>query len=336
LYANWRDTASHADSRGHRDPLLSSPAMPRRARPVGATSLVLCGLALGCHGGQAAADSRGDAGTEPSPSGSVRVLPVDSDMPVEPSGLAFFQGELLSVSDEEDRTVFRVEIGRAAASMEPAFHFDPPPDGPSDLDLEGIAVCADHIYLVSETADELLEVKPTGESHWVPAGVRRYAVGRGLLGTPGAGLEGVTCAEDGGLVLAAEREPRALLWMSLDPPGMTAAEILDLDDTLVGHSTFSDFSDLASEPGRLWALYRYRYQILEVIGEPGSVTLEPVVDFGDRALDPRTRYVSTRFGMAEGLAADDGYFYVIDDNNDLPRAADPSDSRPILFVIPRR
>ncbi|MBI2892607.1 MAG: hypothetical protein HYY06_03585 [Deltaproteobacteria bacterium] len=262
-----------------------------------------------------------------------RVLPVEADGPVEPSGLALLDGELLSVSDE-DEVIFRIVVGESSALMEPWLVIEVPDPRPPELDLEGIAVCEGRIFVLSEGANDVMEVDPSGRSRWIGEGARSAAIARGLLGSPGAGLEGIACAERGGLVLASEREPRALLWLALEEPGRVSSQILDLED-VVGRSFSSDFSDLSSEAGRLWALYRYTYEILEVVGEPGSVALIPVAELSSVALDPRHRYSSTRFGMAEGLALDDGYFYVIDDNNDLPRAEAPADSRPLLFVIPR-
>lgn len=263
-----------------------------------------------------------------------RVLPVEAGSAVEPSGLALFEGELLSVSDEDDEVIFRIVLGETSAVMEPWLGLELPESRPPELDLEGIAVCDGRIFLLSEGAHGVLEVDLSGRARWVAEGVRSAAMARGLLGAPGAGLEGIACTDDRGLVLASEREPRALLWFAHGEPRSVRTQILDLED-VIGREFSSDFSDLAAAEGRLWALYRYTYEILEVVGEPGSVALLPVAELSSLALDPRYCYSSTRFGTAEGLAVDDGFFYVIDDNNDLPRAAAPADSRPLLFVIPR-
>lgn len=304
-------------------------------------ALLVSALVCGCSGGGAAEPLAGEASGVPErrPRASreaTRALPVEAAGTVEPSGLAFLDGELLSVSDEDDSAIFRIEIGDSVARMEPFLWIDGLDPRTRDLDLEGIAVCHGRIFVVSEAANEVFEVERSGKARWLGSGVRGHAMAHGLLSTPGAGLEGIACTDRGGLVLAGEREPRALIWLDLDPPRVGPVQILDLEDVVGGHRAFSDFSDLAWAPGHLWAVYRYSYEILEVLGDPGAaLALVPIADFSSVALDPRHRYSSTRFGTAEGLAADDEHFYVIDDNNDLTRAAAPDDSRPMLFVIPR-
>lgn len=302
---------------------------------------LICALVCGCGPGSAAEPGSGRtaAVARPRPRanlGATRVLPVEANGEIEPSGLALLDGELLSVSDEDDSAIFRIVVGETSAEMEPFLWLEGLELRTPALDLEGIAVCDGRIFIVSEAADEVIEVERSGRARWLGGNVRDHAMARGLLSTPGAGLEGIACSERGGLVLAAEREPRALIWVDLDPVGVGAVQILDVADVTGAHLAFCDFSDLSSTPGHLWAMYRYDYQILEVVGDPGAVlALMPVLDFSSAALDPRYRYSSTRFGAAEGLAADDENFYVIDDNNDLPRAATPGDSRPLLYVIPR-
>lgn len=88
-----------------------------------------------------------------------RHFPLKVRKGLEPSGLAFRGGRLLSVSDDHDGIIFEVHIEKDAARFEPFVRFRSPG---SNLDMEGIACDpASVIYVASESTNRILKIEPS-------------------------------------------------------------------------------------------------------------------------------------------------------------------------------
>jgi hypothetical protein len=94
------------------------------------------------------------------------------------------------------------------------------------------------------------------------------------------------------------------------------------------------YSDLAFFGGRLFVLDRNHRAILEVDPESKKVVAEH--SYGSIEVMPEHAYKTLYpTGAMEGLAVDKDYFWMITDNNGLPRFKFPRDIRPTLFRCKR-
>lgn len=267
----------------------------------------------------------------------VKVLPVDSDFPVEPSGMVMHAGVLYVVCDKTDNRIFRLEIGEDRARMLTHLRFQPPA---RSMDYEGITLDGrGNFYIVSEYHHRILRVTPAGDAEWYGPNFRTFAEPEGMLRRFNAGLEGITLLDDGSFLLAAEREERGLIrWHPEDgeeaPPRALEAMPQTRFTAALAFWRIPDFAGLARDGNRLFALFRNAHLVVEL--EPdGDLFTE-----SDRAWsyahvenDPRYAYVEERFGQAEGIAVNGNRVYLIVDNNQGPRLADPDDIRPLLYIL---
>jgi hypothetical protein len=67
----------------------------------------------------------------------VAVYTVDMPTPLEPSGLTQYNGELFTVADKDENTIYRVVIDSNVARLVPHIRFTPP--NPYRMDWEGIS-----------------------------------------------------------------------------------------------------------------------------------------------------------------------------------------------------
>lgn len=145
-----------------------------------------------------------------------------------------------------------------------------------------------------------------------------------------ASFEGVAVA-DGKLFLANERERPRIIVIDLG-----SGEVIDHFYVQSKGFAFGGphYSDLAWFDGRLFILDRNFRCILEV--EPTSHALIAQYNFGKMEQQPEVAY-QTQYptGTMEGLAVTAEYFYLVTDNNGLPRKASKGDIRPTLFRVKR-
>ncbi|MCC5807544.1 MAG: esterase-like activity of phytase family protein [Opitutales bacterium] len=267
----------------------------------------------------------------------VRVFPVESARPVEPSGLCLYQGVLYSVSDKSDGTVYRISFGNGVARMEPHIRFDPPA-GAGVMDFEGITVDEEgNFYLASETHARILRVTPEGEAQWHFASVREAGRAVGLFKVPNAYAEGITILDNGNILLAAERQPRGLIEVDGRTGEVVRAQVMNQTrfSNRLSILRRPDWTGLYNYGGEVFALFRNANLVVRLErGEDGGFR-ETDDAWGFRHVEEsgEFRFDDLRYGKAEGLAIDERYFYIILDNNRRPRAIDRSDRRPLLFVF---
>jgi|TARA_B110000438_G_scaffold300532_1_gene353153 hypothetical protein len=294
------------------------------------TACVLSLLA-GCYGIQ------GEQGTvvELDP---VAILPIESAIAIEPSGLCLKEGELYSVSDDTDDMIFKIVRDGESATFEPHIQFAKP-EGAADafLDLEGIiSGPGDSFYLLSESFARVLQVFGDGRSEWVTPTVQAEGEDAGLFKVHNGGLEGMTLLDDDHFFFLAERQPRG--WIELLDNTVVGAEKMpktrfygDLTLTRIPDFTGADFHD-----DRLYVLFRNGEMVTTLVRTQSGWT-EGVVSwsFTEILADDRWGYRDTLYGMAEGLAVDAEYFYVVLDNNQSPRRYSKADTRPLLLILRR-
>jgi hypothetical protein len=296
------------------------------------------------------------AGAETPPELVLRAaLPVDaSEEDFQPSGLLLDHGRLLTVSDKHDRAIYELELGAHVARATPFVVFDLPAGEAEPLDFEGLSRTDDGVWLLaSESTSRVLEVQldvasdpasgaaRQGRARWSGVPLFDAAHTAGCLVVPNAGFEGIVALRGGGVLLAAEREPRALL--AYGPFGAPAAAAgsapsiwlmqTSIYPTVGGRNL--DFSDLTRSGEHVYALARSSHLLVRLMHTSGAWREAAAFSYLASEDDPRYRYESRKWGLAEGVAIGSDEVFVIMDNNGKTREQDAADRRPLLFVFER-
>lgn len=279
----------------------------------------------------------------------VLVYALDVPEPMEPSGLVFQNGLLLTVADKIDDTIFRVAFDGDAARLVPHLTFTPPESGP--MDWEGLTTDPEgNLYLISERRGRLLRVTPAGEAAWVTPDLREPAAKEGLFAKFNAGFEGVTRLGPGHWLGAVEREPRGLVEWRIDtgplenPEG--AAHLLEYAGQQLYLEAFDkrdsayikalpllrlpDYSGLDSVGDRVYALFRNAHLVVELARTPDGWQEIDAWTYRHIETNPQWAYRAQTYGQAEGLAIRGRDVFLIFDNNKGGRQRDPDDRRPML------
>lgn len=310
------------------------------------STVLLLTLSLGCTrvtgepNGAASARERAESATKPKPPLELvleRALPLDVAGDFEPSGLVLLKQHLLTVSDKQDDAVFELVPGPETAAVREFVRFRPPPEEPRPFDFEGLTARADGTLLLSSEARyRVLALTQKGVASWFTPSVQPLGLEAGLFRKHNAALEGITLTRTGGLLLAAEREPRGLIELG-NAPSLRGARTWPMPE-----STYSppggrepDFSDLTSFEGSVYALERNSHLIVRLEATPSQWLEREAWSYAKTENDARFRFENSSFGLAEGLAIDKTHVFLVFDNNREARAAAPSDHRPLLFVFHR-
>ena len=98
-----------------------------------------------------------------------------------------------------------------------------------------------------------------------------------------------------------------------------------------------DFAGLYVYNGTIYALHRNAYLIHALIkNEQGLYQEGQSWSYEHIVKDPDFAYQEMQFGHAEGLAVDGDNFYLVLDNNNIPRLKNPNDKRPLLIIAKRK
>ena len=248
-------------------------------------------------------------------------------------------GDLLTLNDR-GATLFRIEFvpGLNAANLVPVPGWFTPDQltrlGPSRhgrLDCEGIAEDAQgRIYVCEEDNRWILRFDPATqkierlEISWKP--VKKYFDTH----NHNASFEGVAVGPDR-LYVANERSQGRIIVVDL-------ATLRVVDDFTTGsrrwHAKDVHYSDLSWQGGHLWALLREKHVILKL--NPATHAILGEFDFSQIEDRPELDYhTRSGTGVMEGLAVTAEHFWLVTDNNGLPRKNFPQDSRPTLLKCPR-
>jgi uncharacterized protein YjiK len=261
-------------------------------------------------------------------------LELPEGRPFDPSGLIFDTEGLLTVSDEGPG-LFRIVLGSgnvAQLKHSEIFTREQFTAGAPEsrrFDLEGLARDErGRLYVCEEATRSIFRFDPVSRNvehlkiDWSPA--RSF-----LNGNANASFEGVAVAGKK-LWVANERDSARVIQVDLE----TLKVVGDFQPLPSSLAFFLHYSDLAWHKGRLFVLLRHQRAILEV--DPDS--REVLTEYSFHTLEemPEHQYVKEfPTGTMEGLAVDDEFFWLVTDNNGLPRKQDGRDRRPTLFKCPR-
>lgn len=253
-------------------------------------------------------------------------------MRLDTSGLVLKEGKLLTVGDagpelfwieladdHQARAVPAGWFGRRqleAVSARPRNKFD----------CEGLAQDREgNIYLCEEEQRAIFkyDAKSKKVEHlaidWASA--KKY-----FSGDANASFEGIAIG-GGKLWVANERNDARILCLDFKTLKLEKTFFVDSVNFAFGGPHYSDLSWWGE---RLWVLDRNHRVILEVDAETKKAVAE--YNFAEMELDPavahKTLYPT---GTMEGLAVEQDWFWLITDNNGLPRMKDSKDIRPTLF-----
>jgi hypothetical protein len=258
---------------------------------------------------------------------------VDMPKPLEPSGLAHLDGQLYTVADKDNHTIYKVEFKGASARLVPHIRFSMA--APYPLDWEGITVDdAGNFFLISEDWGQILRVTPGGEAAWVTPDLRPELEAVGLYAKSNAGFEGIAMLGPDHWLGAVEREPRGLAEIRI------SGDELQVTATDHTYSPFSnalpllrlpDYSGLDTDGDRIFGLFRNAHLVVRLERSGDSFIETEAWSYRHIEIDPRYAYRAQVYGQAEGLVVMGRDVYLIFDNNLGPRQSDPNDGRPLLI-----
>jgi hypothetical protein len=209
------------------------------------------------------------------------------------------------------------------------------------LDFEGIAVDDSRLLLVSETRYRVLEVDRSGKARWITPSLQSFGQRANLFQKHNANLEGIAVLQNG-LLLAAERETRGLIELppvrdTVPSEVPSSARVWAMPESIhpVPPGRGTDFADLTVANDRVYALERNSHLVVRLERTADRWIEREAWSYAQTENDPRFAYKGSPYGVVEGLAIDREHVYLVTDNNRLPRAADPDDRRPQLFVFAR-
>lgn len=263
----------------------------------------------------------------------VQAYPIDADIPVHLSGLTLYNGHLLTVSDKHSDAIYEIEIleDSARCSIFKTICLDEY----ERFDFEGITVDSNgEIYVLCEGFNRVLAVNPETplQWKWATPGLKPLGDGLNLMRGLNTGLEGLTFMEPDLFVACAERGERGFIsWRQKPDPEYRAINA----DTSRFYNTEDrnpDFTGLFAYNGKLVVVQRNNHLISVVEGyRQGEFEEVQAWSFRHIELDPSYSYNFKKYGLAEGLAIDDQFIYLVLDHNQDARDSDPNDRRALLF-----
>jgi uncharacterized protein YjiK len=318
---------------GSRDGCATQPVGKR-----GSVFLVIVLLFLSISGSRGNSAKGGDLGSRTNSEREHFTLAADKswqlDTPggirFDASGLAISNGKLLTLSDRGPE-LFEIELGTNSATLKETPFFsrralsEVAPQG-QRYDCEGVTLdSGGNLYICEESHRAVFRSSPDGKKvsalrmDWAP--VKHY-----FSRDSNASFEGIAI-HGGTLYLANEREKARIIVVDLSSLKVLDSFFVDSDGFAFGGP---HYSDLAFSDGHLFVLDRNHRCILEVNVEAKRVTAE--YSFAAMELAPDVAYKTLYpTGTMEGLAIDKDYFWLVTDNNGLPRFKHPGDIRPTLF-----
>ena len=141
-----------------------------------------------------------------------QVFPINSNHPIEPSGLTIKDNELYAVCDDSNE-IFKLNLNHyGEVFAESYIKLDASQLSALNFDLEGVTTVDDDFFVVSETHHKLIRVR-NNQLSWVPdlGSVYASAYQAGMFQLYNAGLEAVTYLGHYTFLLSAERQPRGLI-----------------------------------------------------------------------------------------------------------------------------
>ncbi|WP_346836856.1 esterase-like activity of phytase family protein [Microbulbifer sp. SAOS-129_SWC] len=270
---------------------------------------------------------------------------LDGSAGLDISGLSFCGGELLAASDKDSDNLYAVQIDNGNARLQARAllaGLAAPPAQAEDLtarllnlvqpglaaDIEGITCDADNVYLVSERYHRIAAAAEGVTPAWLPQQWAQAARERGYMQQFNGASEGLVRVGDDFWV-ALERDRRGLVHFTAgrEPQFFEIPAVAGLH---FQHRS-PDLTGLAFYDGDLFTLERNAFAVCR--RSPQTLAAKWCITY--RAIEeaPDNVYLETYYGKGEGLAVNDSGIYVVLDNNNVARAANPQDRRGLLLHL---
>ncbi|MEE2923799.1 MAG: esterase-like activity of phytase family protein [bacterium] len=247
------------------------------------------------------------------------------------SGLTSDGKHLYTVSDLSDQNdIFRIQLDPKPALVKimqldsswlTSWHAKNFESG--RYDTEGIAYCNGKFYLAEESTRNILEVKAVGDFYrptvvkpdWISFHSKKYSMNP-FSGVKNAGLEAIACHPDKDSVFIFNERQFRMGYVL----GLTKSELRSQFTFPSGSEypskkgkswVFPDFAGAHFHAGKLYTLIRNRQQVVEI--HPYNFKVLRRWSYGDTA--KKIFKQSNVFGLAEGLAIHEGYFFIVLDHN---------------------
>jgi hypothetical protein len=276
------------------------------------------------------------------------IYSLDWSTRIDISGLTYCNGSLVAIADNIDDTVFKIDVDGNKAKISPFLSLDAIKKSAVDFefvhsvkhflnnfiykyrfDWEGISCTEHEILLASESEAGILIFSLNGR-YIDTIGLYSDARRAGYFNDYNAFIEGVASHDDT-IFGAVERGPRGIVTIKKRANDGLNISFKNLPNNkkLEYIKNSIDVSDLEVFNGNLYSLERGAsaickrdYERIESISCYSYKQVERAVD---------TSYLSTEFGVGEGLAISDSKIYVAFDNNGEGRKTDPNDIRPLII-----
>jgi hypothetical protein len=273
------------------------------------------------------------------------VLPERPDL----SGLATDGERLFTVSDKGGQhDIYLIDVNEAATTARLSIYksfpekwlkaYEQKHSDYGRIDFEGISYCSDgSFYLVDERSRRILRWTEEGAVEIDPgfdAFHKRHATMNPFSGMPNSGLEAIAvdCAGKRAYIFN-ERQFRMGYIFDLAEGRMLDQFDYPSDPSLplrfMNTYMYADFAGAFFQDGFLYILERNarqivkydpdNFQVLKRWELPGKIDELYETDYP--------------FGLAEGLAIKDGFFYVVLDNNEFTLKGRPGDSSAVLLKL---
>lgn len=263
-------------------------------------------------------------------------LSIPGEARFDASGLLITGQEMYTVNDRGPE-LYRIILAEELAMAEPAGNFLeeqlrelPGLAGAERFDVEGIARDEEGTIYICEEASRSVFALRRGEQRVRQLKIDLTPVQHLFSTDLNASFEGIATG-GGKLYLANERDKPTVIVVDL-----RSGQVLEHFYVQPWGFAFggSHYSDLAWHEGRLFILDRNFRCILEVDTEEHRL----VAQYSFAAMEQQQEVAyQTQYptGTMEGLSVTKEFFYLITDNNGLPRKTARGDRRPTLFRVRR-
>ncbi len=192
------------------------------------------------------------------------------------------------------------------------------------MDWEGLDCDGQgNLYLASEYYFSVLKIDPAGKKEWLIDDLYQSGQEKGLFQKDNAYIEGIS-ADDTGLLLAAEREPRGFISFNNGSMSIYAQS----GPQISGEDLPFDYTGLDRYQNKIIVLERNHYKVCELNNEYKATVC---YSFRNIAMSSDWGYDTGKYGLAEGLAIDGESLWIVFDNNGDARNFNPEDTRSTIF-----
>jgi len=263
------------------------------------------------------------------------------------SGLSFCNERLVTVSDKYSRDIYQIKLEGGRAKLETFLTLSglmvPKKDKPTNfwhfileltrpavaMDFEGISCVDNTIYILSERYNRIAEVDIEGKGRWLENMWSSTAKAQGYM--QGYNLSGVGLVKvKDNFWVAIERDPRGLVKLGpkgsiqiFTPPPVAGLDFRGESENLAG----LDYHD-----GSLFTLEPNAYAVCR--RTLPSLKAQWCLDYREIEESSELKYEAARTGgKGDGLAVGESGIFIVFDNDNISRSADPQDRRALFLHL---